>query len=112
MKISRTVTEPSGQQKRVQEVLPIDIKPGWKAGTKVTFQGKGERASVCCDASHIVGSLTRLICGRVWVLCTCVVACGAASSSMWASESSMWHSEMSSPLTCAIQFNWFALACR
>jgi len=27
---------------RVEEVLTIDVKPGWKAGTKVRFEGKGD----------------------------------------------------------------------
>jgi hypothetical protein len=28
----------------VQDMLTIDVKPGWKSGTKVTFQGKGNEA--------------------------------------------------------------------
>lgn len=36
MKISRTIYDAaSGKATRVSEVLTIDIKPGWKAGTKV-----------------------------------------------------------------------------
>lgn len=41
LKISRTVTDASGKQMRVSEVLPVSIKPGWKSGTKVTFSEKG-----------------------------------------------------------------------
>lgn len=29
------------RQMEVEEVIQIDIKPGWKSGTKVTFPGKG-----------------------------------------------------------------------
>jgi DnaJ family protein B protein 4 len=29
------------KSERVEEILLIDIKPGWKKGTKITFQGKG-----------------------------------------------------------------------
>lgn len=36
MKISRTIHDgASGKATRVSEVLSIDIKPGWKSGTKV-----------------------------------------------------------------------------
>ncbi|KAK9915026.1 hypothetical protein WJX75_003741 [Coccomyxa subellipsoidea] len=42
MKISRSVTDVSGRTERVTETLSIDIKPGWKRGTKVTFPKKGD----------------------------------------------------------------------
>lgn len=43
MKISRTIYDAaSGKATRVSEVLTIDIKPGWKAGTKITFAEKGD----------------------------------------------------------------------
>jgi DnaJ family protein B protein 4 len=29
------------KSERVEEILLIDIKPGWKKGTKITFRGKG-----------------------------------------------------------------------
>jgi DnaJ homolog subfamily B member 4 len=32
----------------VEEILTIDIKPGWKKGTKITFPGKGH------EAPHII----------------------------------------------------------
>ncbi|KAF5741019.1 dnaJ subfamily B member 4-like [Tripterygium wilfordii] len=41
LKISRTVYDVLGKQKIVEEVVKIDIKPGWKKGTKITFPGKG-----------------------------------------------------------------------
>lgn len=44
MKISRNVAEASGRSGRVEETLAVDVKPGWKKGTKVTFPKKGERS--------------------------------------------------------------------
>lgn len=42
MKISKKVN-PDGQGVRQeQKVLTIDVKPGWKAGTKITFQKEGD----------------------------------------------------------------------
>ena len=43
MKVGRTAFDSRGQRANVDEVLAIDIKPGWKSGTKVTFQGKGNQ---------------------------------------------------------------------
>ena len=40
-KITRSVIR-QGREERVQETLPIDMKPGWKSGTKITFQEKGD----------------------------------------------------------------------
>lgn len=37
-KITRTV---NGQQQ--QETVTVDVQPGWKKGTKVTFEGKGDQ---------------------------------------------------------------------
>jgi DnaJ family protein B protein 4 len=42
MRISRDIADASGKTMRVQEVLEVQIKPGWKAGTKVTFPEKGD----------------------------------------------------------------------
>ncbi|KAK7327837.1 hypothetical protein VNO77_21930 [Canavalia gladiata] len=41
MKISREVTLASGRTLPVEEILNIEIKPGWKKGTKITFPEKG-----------------------------------------------------------------------
>ncbi|CAM0911169.1 unnamed protein product [Alopecurus aequalis] len=41
MKISRNVMKPNGQVRTESEILTIDIKPGWKKGTKITFPDKG-----------------------------------------------------------------------
>ncbi|XP_072959038.1 uncharacterized protein [Typha angustifolia] len=41
MKISRDVFDANGRPTTVEEILTIDIKPGWKKGTKITFPEKG-----------------------------------------------------------------------
>ncbi|CAN1354809.1 DnaJ homolog subfamily B member 13 [Linum perenne] len=41
MKISRDILDASGKTMQVEEILTIDIKPGWKKGTKITFPEKG-----------------------------------------------------------------------
>ncbi|KAH8502303.1 hypothetical protein Peur_066234 [Populus x canadensis] len=41
MKISRDIVDASGKTIQVEEILTIDIKPGWKKGTKITFPEKG-----------------------------------------------------------------------
>jgi len=42
MKIERTITSPDGSARTVEEVLPIEIKPGYKDGTKITFEKRGD----------------------------------------------------------------------
>ncbi|XP_057450623.1 uncharacterized protein LOC130742545 [Lotus japonicus] len=41
MKISREIADASGKTMPVEEILTIDVKPGWKKGTKITFPEKG-----------------------------------------------------------------------
>ncbi|KAM7277259.1 hypothetical protein ACFE04_019125 [Oxalis oulophora] len=41
MKISREILDSSGKTTVVEEILTIDIKAGWKKGTKITFPEKG-----------------------------------------------------------------------
>ncbi|GAQ90910.1 DnaJ heat shock family protein [Klebsormidium nitens] len=41
MKISRQIADPSGKTMTVDEILTIEVKPGWKKGTKITFPEKG-----------------------------------------------------------------------
>ncbi|KAK0573829.1 hypothetical protein LWI29_014209 [Acer saccharum] len=43
MKISRVVPDEFGKPKTVEEILKIDLKPGWKKGTKITFPEKGNQ---------------------------------------------------------------------
>lgn len=43
LKITRKVYDASSQQLREeQKVLEISVKPGWKDGTKITFEGQGD----------------------------------------------------------------------
>eukprot|EP00696_Hemimastix_kukwesjijk_P015726 gnl/Hemi2/3955_TR1387_c0_g1_i1.p1 gnl/Hemi2/3955_TR1387_c0_g1~~gnl/Hemi2/3955_TR1387_c0_g1_i1.p1 ORF type:complete len:343 (+),score=98.10 gnl/Hemi2/3955_TR1387_c0_g1_i1:193-1221(+) len=42
MKITRNRETPSGMQKE-EKILTIEIKPGWKRGTKITFQKEGDQ---------------------------------------------------------------------
>ncbi|CAF0716582.1 unnamed protein product [Brachionus calyciflorus] len=44
MKISRKVITPDGRSSIEDKVLAIDIKPGWKAGTKITFPREGDQS--------------------------------------------------------------------
>lgn len=43
MKISRMTMSTSGQPVKEEKVLNITVKPGWKAGTKITFQREGDQ---------------------------------------------------------------------
>ncbi|GAB2269922.1 hypothetical protein Dimus_004840 [Dionaea muscipula] len=56
MKISRRITDPSGDVRLKEEILPIEIKPGWKKGTKVTFPEKGneEPGVIAADVVFII----------------------------------------------------------
>ncbi|KAL6785072.1 hypothetical protein ACKKBG_A02305 [Auxenochlorella protothecoides x Auxenochlorella symbiontica] len=42
LKVTRNVTDAAGKTSKVEETLEIKLKPGWKEGTKVTFEGKGD----------------------------------------------------------------------
>lgn len=41
MKITREILDHSGKTMSLNEILTIDVKPGWKKGTKITFPEKG-----------------------------------------------------------------------
>ncbi|CAN1189875.1 DnaJ homolog subfamily B member 4 [Linum perenne] len=43
MRISRNVYDAYGKARPVEEILTIEIKPGWKKGTKITFPEKGNQ---------------------------------------------------------------------
>ena len=46
LKITRRLIDgQTGQQVPTQEVLTIDIKPGWKDGTKITFKNQGDEVA-------------------------------------------------------------------
>lgn len=42
MKFTRRITDATGNQTTQDRVLDIVVKPGWKAGTKVTFHNEGD----------------------------------------------------------------------
>lgn len=44
MKISRRVIQADGTPKKEDKYVSIAIKPGWKSGTKVTFQKEGDQS--------------------------------------------------------------------
>ena len=44
MKISRKVLSPDGTTSTQDKVVTIDIKPGWKAGTRITFTQEGDQS--------------------------------------------------------------------
>ncbi|XP_050212973.1 uncharacterized protein LOC126664566 [Mercurialis annua] len=56
MKISRDVIDSSGRPTTVEEILAIDIKQGWKKGTKITFPEKGneQRGVIPSDLIFII----------------------------------------------------------
>ncbi|CAN8302699.1 unnamed protein product [Cochlearia groenlandica] len=54
--IKRDVITSSGQMSEEEETVEIKVKPGWKGGTKVTFEGKGNEAmgSVPADLTFVI----------------------------------------------------------
>jgi len=42
MKITKTILDASGKQMKAEKVLTINVKPGWKMGTKITFPEEGD----------------------------------------------------------------------
>lgn len=44
MKISRRVIQADGTPKKEDKYVSIAIKPGWKSGTRVTFQKEGDQS--------------------------------------------------------------------
>ena len=54
MKITRKVLNQDGKSfKKEDKVLTINVVPGWKAGTKVTFQHEGDRNSSSIPADIV-----------------------------------------------------------
>jgi len=56
MKISRKVYSEDGTLTNEDKVLKIDVKPGWKSGTKVTFGKEGDRipGKIPADIAFII----------------------------------------------------------
>jgi len=43
MKVTRKIYDQNGGAKTEEKIITIDVKPGWKAGTKVTFEDMGDK---------------------------------------------------------------------
>ena len=43
----------TGRMHEDTEMLTIDVKPGWKPGTKITFQGKGDEKPGCAPSDIV-----------------------------------------------------------
>ena len=43
MKITRKVLSPDGTSSTEDKILPVEVKPGWKAGTKITYPQEGDQ---------------------------------------------------------------------
>jgi len=56
MKITRKVIAADGVSRSEDKVLTIDIKPGWKAGTKITFPKEGDQSpnSIPADIVFVI----------------------------------------------------------
>jgi len=57
MKVTRKVVSDDGQSLRTEEkILSIDVRPGWKAGTRITFPREGDQipGSIPADVVFIV----------------------------------------------------------
>lgn len=44
MKITRRVTQVNGNSYKEDKILTIEVKPGWKSGTKITFPQEGDQS--------------------------------------------------------------------
>ena len=54
MKVTRTIFDASGRSMQAEKILEIDVKPGWKDGTKLTFTGEGDEIGPGSPAGDIV----------------------------------------------------------
>ena len=57
MKISHKILTTEGTSTNEEKVLTIDVKPGWKAGTKITFPREGDQSPgrIPADIVFIIG---------------------------------------------------------
>lgn len=56
MKITRRVTKQNGQTFKEDKILEIDVRPGWKSGTKITFNQEGDQSpnALAADVIFII----------------------------------------------------------
>lgn len=57
LKLTRQALSPNGQASPEEKILTIEVKPGWKAGTKVTFEQHGDQKPgvIPADIIFVVG---------------------------------------------------------
>ena len=57
MKISRKILTQDGTSSHEEKILTIDVKPGWKAGTKIRFPREGDQSAghIPADIVFIIG---------------------------------------------------------
>lgn len=56
MKITRRVTKQDGHTYKEDKILEIDVRPGWKSGTKITFNQEGDQSpnALAADVIFII----------------------------------------------------------
>lgn len=56
MKINKTIQSETGETRQEDKILTVEVKPGWKAGTKITFpkEGNQRRGVVPADVVFVV----------------------------------------------------------
>ncbi|XP_032846697.1 dnaJ homolog subfamily B member 13 isoform X3 [Tyto alba] len=63
IKISRRVMNEDGQTSTIRDkILTIDVQPGWKQGTRITFEKEGDQALIGCtvDVRTLDGRLLNI----------------------------------------------------
>lgn len=53
MKITRKVIQPNGNMYKEDKILTINVKPGWKSGTRITFNQEGDQSPNALPADVI-----------------------------------------------------------
>ncbi|KAA3476780.1 dnaJ-like protein subfamily B member 4-like [Gossypium australe] len=66
IKIKRDVITESGQRVEHKEMLSINVEPGWKKGTKITFEGMGNEVPrlYAADVTFVIAEKQHPIFGR------------------------------------------------
>lgn len=54
MRITRHVFDATGMAHEESKVLAVDVRPGWKDGTKITFEHEGDQAAPDVPAADVV----------------------------------------------------------
>ncbi|MBA0625900.1 hypothetical protein Godav_003647 [Gossypium davidsonii] len=66
IKIKRDVITESGQRVEHKEMLSINVEPGWKKGTKITFEGMGNEVPrlYAADVTFVIAEKQHPVFGR------------------------------------------------